>query len=256
MTHNQRTACASAVLAALASAALAGPLTSVSLNGSITFTSVQELNNPNPVGRSGIATTDGWRPSPLTLSDPAPRVSSVNQFRSGDGPLDPDGQAPRPGDSWGLAMLAAIDLLETGDVSGEAGHRLDISFRDATLGASAFVLRGVLDLSITGQIQTPNPATQKAFTAIRAEAYAKTDAGIVQLIDFGTVHLQSSGDRVVNRSLWSTFEVLLSGAPGSSSTVEMWIDIGFSTSLSAVPAPSGALCLLGLGGLIAFGRRR
>ena len=258
MTRNQRNACLSVAIASLGAAApaVAGPITSVSINGSITFTDVMELNNPEPAGPAGIRTHDAWNPRDFTLFEPGPLVAQVARFRSDDGPSNPDGHAPRVGDAWGLAMLASLELLEDGTVSGQAGHRLDLSFRDMTLGASAYVLRGIVDLSITGHVQAPDPATQMALTNIQAEAFAKTDTSLVRLIDFGGVQLSSTGDRVVNRSLWSTFEVVLNGTPGSSTSIDMWIDIGFTTSLTSVPSPSGAMCLFGLGGLVACSRRR
>lgn len=256
MTANQRTVSRLAAFAALAASpvSFAGPLTSVSLSGSVTFTDLIEVGNPDPVGAAGIQTTNKWLPLDLTLSDPQARVSALARFRSGDGPEG--GQGPTLGDTWGLSMLSAIDLLEESTITGGAGHRLDLSFTDLTSGASTFILRGIVELSITGHVRVPDPALQKASTVIRAEAYAKSNAATVRLIDFGGVVLSDTGERVVNRSLWSTFEVVLSGAPGSASSVDMWIDFGFTTALSAIPSPAGALCLLAFGGMLAVSRRR
>lgn len=254
MIRNQRNACLSVGILALVTAApaVAGPLTSVSMNGSITFSEVLEMNNPDPVGLAGVRTTDGWKPWGLQLSDGHPRVAQIAQFRSGDGPGTE--QAPQTGDSWGFSMFAGLEVLEAGQVSGEAGHRLDVGFQDMTRGASTYVFRGIVDMAITGHVQASS--TQKAVTTLHANAYVKTDDSFVHLINFGDVVLSDEGVRSVNRSLWSTFEFVMQGAPGSATSIDMWMDLSFSTTLSAVPAPSGALCLLGLGGLIACGRRR
>ncbi len=252
-TNQKLVACLGGIgLAALASA---NPVSSVSINGSITFTDAIEHASAGPFGRSGLHTRAAWTPSGLTLPSAAPEVASYSRFLVDDAPPAPNDMAPRIGDAWGLAMATAVELREVGTVTATASHSMHLTFSDMTHASSAYTLRGIIDLSVTGSARVQDAQTETATAMIRAEAWAKGPDRVARLISFGDIRLEGGGIGAVNRSLYITFELAVPGSTAAGQTSEMWIDVSMNSRLTMVPAP-GAVALLIAGLAAPVVRRR
>lgn len=240
----------------ITSGAIAGPVTSVSMQGWITFSGVTESDTPAPRGLDGISVHGSWNPSPLVIS--GDRTESFARFDSDWAPPPPNDCGPREGDAWGLGMAAAVHLIEAGSASGQASHSMFLSLTDMTYGQSVYTVTGVVDLWLTGQVNVQDTDQQSAQTLITLDAYAGRVDDAHKIAGMGTIMLDAAGTRVTTRSVSAPFTIQIGGMPGveHGRFAGIWIDMNVSTSLLSVPAPGALTCaLLGLSAIVSRRRR-